>query len=70
MNKKYIVWVGGIPNYFNTLLDAECEKLEWVDKGYDDIIIEIIDYEKEQQKKVLNNIFDIYNDALLNKIKE
>jgi hypothetical protein len=23
-----------------------------------------------QQKKVLNNIFDIYNDALLNKIKE
>ena len=23
-----------------------------------------------QQKKVLNNIFDIYSDALLNKIKE
>ena len=23
-----------------------------------------------QQKKVLNNIFDIYNNALLNKIKE
>ncbi len=23
-----------------------------------------------QQKKVLNNIFDIYNDAFLNKIKE
>ena len=23
-----------------------------------------------QQKKVLNNIFDIYNDALLNKIKK
>lgn len=37
---KYIVWVGSIPNYFNNLLDAEIEKLEWNEKGYDDIIIE------------------------------
>tara|TARA_R100000781_G_C3987191_1_gene95626 strand:- start:33 stop:164 length:132 start_codon:yes stop_codon:yes gene_type:complete len=38
--KKYIVWVGGIANYFDTLLDAEVEKKYWNDKGYNDIIIE------------------------------
>ncbi|QDP61954.1 MAG: hypothetical protein GOVbin2056_37 [Prokaryotic dsDNA virus sp.] len=41
-NKKYIVWVGGTPNYFDTLDDAEFEKFLWIRKGYDDISIEII----------------------------
>jgi hypothetical protein len=40
--KKYIVWVGGIPNYFNTLIEAQIEKLNWLYKGYNDIIIETI----------------------------
>ncbi|QDP66351.1 MAG: hypothetical protein Unbinned6224contig1000_72 [Prokaryotic dsDNA virus sp.] len=39
---KYIVWIGGIPNYFNTLIEAQIEKSEWINKGYDDVIIETI----------------------------
>jgi len=39
---KYIVWVGGIPNYFNSLLEAQAEVLKWIDKGYDDIKTERI----------------------------
>ena len=68
MKKKYIVWVGGIPNYFKTLNDAQIEKLKWINKGYDDLIIETIkenDNDKEQQRKVLNNIFDIYGDVFV-----
>jgi hypothetical protein len=38
---KYIVWVDSIPNYFNNLLDAEIEQMEWIEKGYDNITIEI-----------------------------
>ena len=26
--EKYIVWVGGVPNYFDNLIDAEIEKKE------------------------------------------
>jgi len=40
--QKYIVWVGGTPNYFNELIDAEIEKKEWIDQGYNDVIIEIV----------------------------
>ena len=38
---KYIVWVGGTPNYFNSLLEAQDEEKKWIDKGYDDIKMEI-----------------------------
>ena len=44
--EKYIVWVGGVPNYFDNLIDAEMEKIEWEEEGYNDIIIEKISYEK------------------------
>ena len=42
MEKKYIVWIGGVANYFNKLIDAEIEKKEWAEKGYDDVIIETL----------------------------
>ena len=47
MNKKekYIVWIGGVPNYFDKLIDAEIEKKEWEEKGYTNIIIENISFE-------------------------
>ena len=31
---KFILWVGGIPNLFETLLDAEIQQKEWINKGY------------------------------------
>ena len=41
---KYIVWVGGVPNYFNTLLDAQIDFIEWLNKGYKypDLSMEIL----------------------------
>lgn len=42
MDKKYIVWAGGIPNYFDKEIYAQINKLEWLYKGYDDVIIEKI----------------------------
>ena len=39
---KYYVWVGGVANIFDNMLDAEIDKIEWNEKGYDDVIIETI----------------------------
>ncbi len=40
--QKYIVWVDSIPNHFNNLLDAEIEKINWINKGYKNVVIEKI----------------------------
>ena len=40
--EKYIVWVGGIPNHFDKLIYAQIEQKKWINKGYDDVIIETI----------------------------
>ena len=39
---KYIVWVGGCDDYYTTFEDAQRAYDEWIDKGYDDVIIEEI----------------------------
>ena len=38
---KYYVWIGGVANIFDNMLDAEIEKTEWNEKGYNDVKIEI-----------------------------
>jgi len=40
ITKKFILWVGGIDNHFDNLLDAEIALMEWKQKGYTDLIIE------------------------------
>ena len=39
---QYIVWVGGTDDYYVTFEDAQRAYDEWLDKGYDDVIIEKI----------------------------
>ena len=39
---KYIVWVGGTDDYYVHFEDAQRAYDEWIDKGYDDVIIEKI----------------------------
>lgn len=39
---RYIVWVGGLDDYFTTYKDAKLEYDQWVKKGYDEIVIEKI----------------------------
>jgi len=40
--RKYLVWIGGTHNTFNTLDEATTEQQSWINKGYTDIQIETI----------------------------
>ena len=40
---KYIVWVGGCDDYYSNYLDAKRDADEWKSKGYNDVIIELIE---------------------------
>ena len=37
---KYLVWIGGTANGFDTKLEAECELRYWQKKGYKEVINE------------------------------
>lgn len=61
---KYIVWVGGIPNYFNSLLEAQTEVLKWINKGYDDIKTERIKKSKccnDEVEEIENEYCELKN---------
>jgi hypothetical protein len=40
---KYIVWTGGVDDYFTNYKQAKKVYNEWIDLGYDDVQIEKID---------------------------
>tara|TARA_R100001129_G_C5146940_1_gene197716 strand:+ start:308 stop:454 length:147 start_codon:yes stop_codon:yes gene_type:complete len=43
MNKwKYVVWVGGCDDYYVDYEQAKKHYDEWIEKGYDDVILEEI----------------------------
>lgn len=43
MNKfKYIVWVGGVDDYYINYLDAKRDYDNWINQGYNDVCIEFI----------------------------
>ena len=39
--RKYIVWVGATGNVFDDVRDAEQHVMNWIDDGYDDVVIEV-----------------------------
>ena len=39
---RYIVWVGGVDDYYKRYEDAKRDYDEWKDKGYDGIYLEEI----------------------------
>ena len=39
---RYIVWVGGVDDYYEDYSSAYKHYQEWLDKGYDDVCIEKI----------------------------
>ena len=41
-NWRYIVWVGGVDDYYTTYAKAKEHYDEWIAKGYTDVIIEKI----------------------------
>lgn len=48
MMSKYILWVGGIDDHYDTYEEAYEDLLKWKSKGfssYDDLIIEEVDDE-------------------------
>ena len=47
MNKyKYVVWVGGVDDYYTNYQDAKDDYDNWIDEGYDDVILEEIPNEE------------------------
>ena len=40
---RYIVWVGGVDDYYKNYNDAKRDADEWKAKGYTDVIIERIE---------------------------
>ena len=40
---KYIVWVGGVDDYYTNYLDAKKAYDKWIAQGYKDVIIERIE---------------------------
>ena len=49
MTDKYIVWVGASDDHYDNYGEAKEAHDEWVEKGYDDVIIETIS-EQETSK--------------------
>ena len=54
---KYLVWVGGVYNAFDTIQEAIYEQESLVDMGYDDVVIQSVttgakNYSKQSKHKV------------------
>tara|TARA_B110000211_G_C13866764_1_gene459029 strand:+ start:109 stop:366 length:258 start_codon:yes stop_codon:yes gene_type:complete len=60
---RYIVWVGGVDDYYKTYNKAKEAHDEWVAKGYDDVIIELIDNvpSKYEHNPHLNKFYDVHD---------
>jgi hypothetical protein len=39
----YIVWVGGVDDYYATYAQAKEHYDEWIEKGYDDVVLDCWD---------------------------
>ena len=42
MTYTYIVWVGGVDDYYVNYSDAKRDYDYWINQGYDDVILEKI----------------------------
>jgi hypothetical protein len=42
MTYNYIVWVGGVDDYYTDLNQAIQHFEEWIEKGYEDVILQEI----------------------------
>jgi len=42
MKYNYIVWIGGVDDYYVNYSDAMKDYFKWKDQGYDEICIEFI----------------------------
>ena len=77
MNKnqwQYIVWVGGVDDYYTTYATAKDHYDKWIERGFDDVILQCWDTfhkkyrticytenlkEKEDQEQVLAEMKEI-----------
>ena len=51
MTYTYIVWVGGVDDYYVNYSDAKRDYDYWINQGYDDVILEKIGKIKNVQCK-------------------
>ena len=60
MNKwKYIVWVGGVDDYYTDYKRAKEHYDKWIEQGYDDVILEKIKNDQAiiKRSRACNAIF-------------
>ena len=50
---RYIVWVGGVDDYYKNYKDAKRDYDEWEDKGYDDVILSKLN--KDDTEEIIIN---------------
>ena len=43
MTYTYIVWVGGVDDYYVNYNEAKKDYDKWIDQGYDEVVIEEIE---------------------------
>ena len=55
MQYKYIVWVGGVDDYYTDLDRAIEDFREWIEKGYDEVAIECIGRKEECYESIRTN---------------
>ncbi len=46
LSRKWIVWVGGVDDHYQTKKEAQEAAKEWREKGYDDVQLEKMKEEK------------------------
>lgn len=49
---KYILWVGGIDDHYDTHKEAHADYLEWKRLGYDDVEIQQIPIERYTKREL------------------
>jgi len=49
-NFKYVVWVGGVDDYYTEYNRAKEHYDEWIDQGYDDVVMLDLKSNKELHK--------------------
>tara|TARA_R100001460_G_scaffold62079_1_gene102196 strand:+ start:254 stop:463 length:210 start_codon:yes stop_codon:yes gene_type:complete len=65
---RYVVWVGGVDDYYTNYDRAKEHYDEWIEQGYDDVVLLDLQNKKELHnsepiKKNRMNYFEEYHNA-------
>lgn len=61
---KYVVWVGGVDDYYTEYNRAKEHYDEWIDQGYDDVVLLDLKNKKElhNSERIKKNRMDYFEE--------